>query len=494
MTRTKPTMTTRLETPQSVCRAAIVATDITPPVGIYHRMWGAALHDRATGVHRPLVAVLLWVAPEASQGDGTAADDRIVIGLDHCVLASEEMLAIRTAAATAAGLSVEQVLVTLTHTHGSAWMSRDRGHLPGGDLIGPYLDGLARTVATMATEAKSRLVPASIVYGQGRCGLAAHRDFPDPRTGAIVCGFHPDGPADDTLLVGRIVDAQGTTLGTIVNYACHPTTLAWENTRISPDWIGRMREVVEQATGGPCLFLQGASGDLGPREGFVGDSRVADRNGEQVGYAALATLAALPEPGTAFEYAGPVLSGATLGTWRHVPLDPAVRAAQSRMEWLNLTVPLPYRPDLPTIAQTEAERTEWQAQEDDARRAGDELRTRNCRAEVERRTRQLTRLRALAPGHAFPLSVRVARLGDAVWVFVPGEIYQEFQIAIRQAVPGTPVIVATLTNDWQPGYIPPAHTYGRGIYQEVIAATACGAAETLTETVAAAVRKCCSRP
>lgn len=55
--------TTRIETPQTVCRAAVVEADITPPVGIYHRIWGAALHERATGVHRPLMAVLLWIAP-----------------------------------------------------------------------------------------------------------------------------------------------------------------------------------------------------------------------------------------------------------------------------------------------------------------------------------------------------------------------------------------------------------------------------------------------
>ena len=30
--------------------------DTTPPSGIYARMWGAATHDLATGVHRPLSA------------------------------------------------------------------------------------------------------------------------------------------------------------------------------------------------------------------------------------------------------------------------------------------------------------------------------------------------------------------------------------------------------------------------------------------------------
>jgi hypothetical protein len=486
------TTTTRVETPQTVCRAALVEADITPPVGIYHRMWGAALHDRATGVHRPLMAVLLWIAPrEVSAGDASAGSglDRIIVGLDHCILATDELAAIRRATAETAGLAPEQILVSLTHTHGSGWMSRDRANLPGGELIGPYLDGLARTVAELAVAAKRKLTPATVVYGEGRCPLAAHRDFPDPQSGAIVCGFHPEGPADDTLVVARVVDAEGGTLGTVVNYACHPTTLAWENTRISPDYVGRMREVVEAATGGPCLFLQGASGDLGPRDGFVGDSRVADRNGEQLGYAALAALAALPEPGTAFAYAGPVLSGATLGTWRHVGLDGNEVAKQAELAWQKLVAPLPYRADLPTIEQTESERAEWQVEEDRARAAGDELRVRDCRAEVERRTRQLTRLRALAPGDAFTIEVWLARLGNAVWAFTPGELYQEFQRALRAALPGTPVVVVTLTNDWQPGYIPPAQTFGHGIYQEVIAATAAGAAEQLTEAVVVAVRK-----
>ena len=46
----------RVLTPQSRCRFGIARCDVTPPVGIYHRMWGAATHDRATGVHRPLSA------------------------------------------------------------------------------------------------------------------------------------------------------------------------------------------------------------------------------------------------------------------------------------------------------------------------------------------------------------------------------------------------------------------------------------------------------
>ena len=59
---------TRVDTPQTRCRAAFARADITPPVGLYHRMWGAAPHDQSTGVHRPLTATALWLGSLDSPG------------------------------------------------------------------------------------------------------------------------------------------------------------------------------------------------------------------------------------------------------------------------------------------------------------------------------------------------------------------------------------------------------------------------------------------
>src|SRR5207237_610780 len=85
-------------------------------------------------------------------------------------------------------------------------------------------------------------------------------------------------------------------------------------------------------------------------------------------------------------------------------------------------------------------------------------RARDCRAHVERMTRQLARLESLPEGKAFPFPVSLLQLGGAVWVFVPGELYQWFQVALRARFPDLAVVVATVTGDWPPGYLPPART------------------------------------
>ncbi|MBN9121630.1 MAG: neutral/alkaline non-lysosomal ceramidase N-terminal domain-containing protein [Planctomycetes bacterium] len=473
-------MTTRVDTPQARCKVGFARADITPPVGIYHRMWGAALHDRATGVHRPLTATAMCLEP--LDGPGRL----VVLGLDHCILDGAELTNIRTRV----GRTVpDDVMVCLSHTHGSGWMSRTRAALPGGDLIGPYLDQLADACELVARKAAGSAVPATLLYGTAKCDLARQRDFYDADSKQFVCGFNPGGTSDDTALVAKAVDdATGETLGTVVNYACHPTTLAWENTLISPDYVGAMRAVVEDNTGAPCLFLQGASGDLGPKEGYVGDTAVADRNGRQLGFAALSALESLPPPGTHFDFAGPVVSGAILGAWKHVPVSGDEKGRFATWKDRRFVVALPYRLDLPKLDATKAELVKWEVEEAAALAADDTARVSECRARAEQMRRQITRLAAMPTGPAYPYRIAVSRLGDSVWVFCPGELYQTFQITLRGRFPQTALVIATVTNDWQPGYLPAASSYGYGIYQEVIAAVSPGALETVIEAVSREIR------
>ncbi len=54
--------------PTTHCSFGVTRRDVTPPVGIYARSWGAATHDVAEGVHRPLTATAAIFAPHGSDG------------------------------------------------------------------------------------------------------------------------------------------------------------------------------------------------------------------------------------------------------------------------------------------------------------------------------------------------------------------------------------------------------------------------------------------
>ncbi|HVC96249.1 MAG TPA: hypothetical protein VND64_21375 [Pirellulales bacterium] len=485
-------MTTyHVDTPQSLCRAGAAQIDITPPVGIYHRMWGAAKHDRSSGVHRPLTAtaLVLSAAPETFTHGSLEAHDLALVAVDHCVLWPEEMAALRARVTAASGVSEERLLVMFSHTHGAGLMGLERAELPGGDLIGPYLDELAVKLAAVVRKAKDELRAVTITYGTGRCSLAGHRDLWDAASGQWVCGFNPQGPADDTVLVAKLADFHGQTVASVVNYACHPTTLAWDNTQISPDYVGACRELVERATAAPMFFIQGASGDLGPRDGYVGEVAVADANGRQLGHAALSALESLAPPCTRFEYSGPVVSGAVIGTWKHQPLSSDARRDKAVWRHRRWIVDLPYRPGLPTAAEIDAELVRRQAAERAARADNDETLARDCRARVEIMTRQKVRLGSLPAGPTFPFPVHVLQLGDAIWVAVESEHYQVLQRSIRQWFPRTTIIVATVVNGSIPTYLPTRETYGTGIYQETIALLAPGCLERLIEEIGGQIEK-----
>ena len=455
-----------VDTPQSRCRFALAHGDITPPANIYHRMWGAAKHDRATGIHRPLRATLTLFTPL----DG--AQRQFIIALDHCVMGRQEMDNLLDAVSEAADIPREELIVVFSHTHAAGLMGLERGNLPGGDLIAPYLESVATRVAELVKETQTKLQPATILYATGHCNLAAHRDYWDEDNQLWACGYDPNTPADDTVLTARAHAEDGTLLATLVNYACHPTTLAWDNTLISPDYPGAMRETIEEVTGVPCLFLQGASGELGPVEGFVGDTSVADRNGRQLGHAALSAIESLPDPNTRFEYTGPVVSGATLGEWKYNELPDEFSDSNASWQLVRQIIPLPIRPGTPTTQEVETELAKWEKKD-----------TPDARAMAERKRRLLHRLSQLPAGDNFPLEAVVLRLGGAVWIIIQGEHYSVLQKVLRERFPKTPLIISTVASHWGASYLPPKELYDKGIYQESIAITAAGSLEKVIETI-----------
>jgi len=476
-------MTDRLEFPQSRCRLGIATGDITPRIGTYHRMWGAAAHDQSTGIHRPWRQVTLAI------GDPSDAADQapnIFIALDHCLFGVGEMSGLLENISSRTGISADRIVFFFSHTHGAGLLGKERTGMPGGEYIPEYFAWLVEHLSVSIHQAVRGMRDATIAYGTGHCSLAANRDYYDPDTGMSVCGFNPDGETDSTLLTARITDDAdgGRTMAIVVNYACHPTTLAWDNTRISPDYVGAMREMIENDTQAPVFFLQGASGDLGPRDGFVGDAAVADRNGRQAGYAALSTLESIPPPGYAFQYSGAVVSGATIGTWKWEPVDDRKATRIQDFHIRFRTIDLPYRADRLKAEQLQKERETWLERERSARESGDDQAAADARAMVERMTRRLARIELLPEGDTYPFPVRLWKLGDAVWVAIDGEPYNLLQRELRKRFPRTPIIVGTLANGSSVWYLPDRSSFGKGLYQEDASLLAEGSLETLIEALA----------
>ena len=473
--------------PQSRCQAGVARRDITPPVGIYHRMWGAATHDRSTGIHRPLTATILTMQPETPDSNSKPV---VFVAIDHCLLWNREMSDLLDRISQSSGVERCQIVVFFSHTHAAGLMGHERVELPGGELIPAYLAVLAETIADGVREASQQLQPAVLSYGTGRCNLATNRDFKDEKLGRFVCGFNSEGEADDTVGVIRIARADDrSTLATIVNYACHPTTLAWDNTLISPDYPGAMCEVVEAATDAPCFFIQGASGDIGPRHGFVGDTAVADQNGRQLGYAALAALEDLPPVGARMKYGGAVISGATIGSWGYE--ESSVTQSEQAAVWREQRseIDLTYRDDLPRHDVLQREAADWKAKEAAATEAGDDDAARDARAMIERMTRRLVRVAHLDDAETYPYPIRLWKMGDAVWVALDGEHYNILQRNLRRHFAGVPLIIGTLANGSNVWYLPDEDSYGKGLYQEDASILAKGSLEKLEAALIQQIEK-----
>jgi hypothetical protein len=473
--------TTTVPTPTSLVRLGHARVDVTPPIGIYHRMWGAARHDRATGVHRPLIADVLALAP--LDGDGTPL---IRVHLDAVGLARPDDTALRAAISEATCVPVNHIQICCSHTHSGGLLNPDRVPLPGGDLIPGHHAATRVNVARAAAEALAHARPATITYGTGTSAMGANRDYRDVGNDLWACGFNPDAPADQTVTVLRATADDGAIVVTAVGYAAHPTSLAWENTLISPDYPGALREVVEAATGAPCAFMLFPCGDQGPRDNYVGGPATADANGRQVGYAALAVLEGMGSPATDRAYEGPVVSGATLGVWRHSPHDEARRAATTRFEGATATVDIPRKPGPSAAAwRAEVDRLEGVAAEADAR--GDTIAARNAAALAERARRWAGRLTHLPEGATdptYPLPVSVFRIGDVIWATCAGEPYAAVSVDLRRRFPGRTILLSPLDGPAEVGYLLTAESYGKGLYQEEPSLPGAGSLEVLGGAIA----------
>jgi hypothetical protein len=184
------------------------------------------------------------------------------------------------------GIKEDSILIATIHSHSTPEMEYGKS-----EANARYVDFLKKRVVENTCSLiknKDGFCEALLYYGKSDCDInIARRDIkPDDGRMAYRVG-DPDGLTDREVMVLQLGDKTGERKVTIFNYACHPVTLGYGSNYVSTDYPGKAREVVEEELGGMALFLNGATGDLNPRETDHTEPSVTDREGETLGRAVI---------------------------------------------------------------------------------------------------------------------------------------------------------------------------------------------------------------
>jgi hypothetical protein len=226
--------------------AGAAKVDITPPTG--GPLWGyAARHDTPSdGVLDPLFARAVVL----SVGKTRVA----FVSLDLGRAPSRQSTAnIRKQVKEAAG--VGHVYLVGSHTHNGPVLELEDWP----DPKKPYGRTLETKITGIIKEAAEKLRPARLGIAAKAVGWNRNRH-----------SRREDRPVDNELLVVRLEDTKGKPVAHLVNFAAHPTMIEARSLKFSADYPGALAGLVEKETGVPCLFLQGAAGDLSANAGKEG--------------------------------------------------------------------------------------------------------------------------------------------------------------------------------------------------------------------------------
>lgn len=435
-------------------RIGVSQADITPPVGISSNPWGKSTSAISTGIHRPLMAVALCISSES---------DLFIVTLDLGWIGCHEcdVLNFRERVVKELGINLDDLLVNLSQTHKSPPMCLHEALREGKELVPSFIEKVICSVIEICKSARAQVSTADITWAYGTCDLGTVRDLP---IGEIdVVGYNPEIIPDDTLVVGRITNLSGNHVATVINYGCHPTSVGWASSLISPDYIGRAREIVEDKTGAPMLFLLGACGNVAPRRQYSGDVSIADRNGEILGYSTLATLSRMLPPATELAFTEVIKSGSILAGW-----EPRTVVPNSTILATRLSAVLKHKPLLDEIQMREL----WGQMT-----ASEEFLKFRIRKQFE------MRIDYVKPGGVVHHPVWFWQLGDALVIAHCGEAYFEMAQELRRRHPNLVILFLDMTNG--PGYIyiPTRSAYERNAYQSSQTLLESGGFEDLLEII-----------
>jgi hypothetical protein len=260
-------------------RAGVAVRDVTPDQASLDAgqtyLGGYGLwknRGAAQSVHDPLSARAFCIAD--------AVGPLCLVVVDSLGLSGPTVQRIARAAAVSGRIEAERVLVAATHTHAAPDVLGLWGGAP--PEYGEFL--IVQTAAAVG-DAMAALRPADLRYAMGRAPAYNRRGW---------------GYTDDALVVIQAHAADGTLIGSLINFAAHPVVSDAGNRAISSDFVHSLRDSFEAASGAPVMFVNGALGDAtpGPRAESAPDPGDAaywapvERYGVALADAAVAAVAA----------------------------------------------------------------------------------------------------------------------------------------------------------------------------------------------------------
>jgi Neutral/alkaline non-lysosomal ceramidase, N-terminal len=242
----------------NIFRAAVVKVDITPNTPKQLLGYGARLstgiHDR---IHHRIIAL----------DDGVT--QFFLVSSEICLMSPSEYDHVAELLQKKLGINPLNFWWSVTHTHSAPEVG-----VPGlaevfmGDrykheVETAYTSFIEQTLINGIIEARQKLQPARLGVGWGFSQASINRRAIDI-DGKASIGLNPDGAVDRRIGLMRLEKQDGSPLALVANYPIHGTVLGQDNLEISGDVTGVVSEYVEQKTGVPVLFINGAAGNLAP--------------------------------------------------------------------------------------------------------------------------------------------------------------------------------------------------------------------------------------
>ncbi len=236
------------------------AADITPEIGLPLSGFIARENVPSTEVADPLYVRVL----AADGGDGP----HLLVVYDLLGIGRELETAVLDALARDGGPAFrrENCVLAATHNHSAPTVTPLEGEA---EPDAGYRRLLCSQTVVAAREALGKLADAQLSSASRHLPGLTYNRRAVLADGRVSMALQPDaevlrrGPVDDrlTLLQWR-ERGTGRPLAAVVHLACHGVALCTR--AVSGDIPGELSRRVEQQSGVPCLFLQGASGDVNP--------------------------------------------------------------------------------------------------------------------------------------------------------------------------------------------------------------------------------------